>query len=60
MGAEYWNHEAKKMLGAFKKNSYAEGLLTVIEDIGLALQHHFPYDHQGDKNELPDDIVFGK
>lgn len=60
MGADYWNAEAAKMLDAFKKESYAEGLVTVVKDIGEALKTHFPYDRLQDKNELPDDIIFGK
>jgi uncharacterized membrane protein len=60
MGADYWNKEAAKMLAAFKKESYAEGLVTVVKDIGEALKTHFPFDHKEDKNELPDDIIFGK
>lgn len=59
MGAAYWNEEAAKMLKAFKTESYAEGIVTIIDDIGHALQDHFPYDRKGDKNELPDNIVFG-
>ena len=59
MGAEYWDAEAAKMLTAFKKESYADGLLTVVRDIGEALKTHFPYNHTEDKNELPDDIIFG-
>jgi uncharacterized membrane protein len=33
--------------------------VNVIGDIGQALKQAFPYDFKGDKNELPDDIVFG-
>ena len=60
LGPEYWNREAGLMLQAFRKESYAGGLVKVVSDIGEALHQHFPYDHKGDKNELPDDIVFGK
>lgn len=60
MGAEYWNKEAGKMLASFAQQDYVDGLVTIIHDIGEALQSHFPYDQKGDKNELPDDIVFGK
>ncbi|CAN5807874.1 TPM domain-containing protein [soil metagenome] len=60
LGSEYWNKEASLMVQEFKKESYATGLVTVISDIGKALHQHFPYDYKGDKNELPDDIVFGK
>jgi len=59
LGAKYWNEEAKKMLMAFKSDSHAKGIANVIEDIGDALHQHFPYDKSEDKNELPDDIVFG-
>lgn len=60
VGREYWNREANEMLHAFKQENYARGLVTVIADIGEALHEHFPYDPATDKNELPDDIVFGK
>jgi len=60
MGDAYWNEEATKMLSAFKKESYAEGIVTIIGDIGEALCSHFPYITKGDKNELPDEIIFGK
>ena len=59
MGEKYWNEEAAKMLNAFKNESYADGLVSVINDIGEALKDHFPYGKKGDKNELPDDIIFG-
>lgn len=59
MGADYWHAEANKMLEEFSRENYVDGLVKVIGDIGQALQQTFPYDHKGDKNELPDDIVFG-
>ena len=58
-GKEFWNEAVKKMLSHFNKENYAQGIVEVIEQIGAALSHHFPYD-AADKNELPDDIVFGK
>jgi uncharacterized membrane protein len=59
-GSEYWNTEVKKMISSFNKENYAEGIQTVVEDIGEALTQHFPFNNATDKNELPDDIVFGK
>jgi uncharacterized membrane protein len=59
-GKEFWNNSVAIMLKEFKKENYAEGLVEVIQKIGHALQTHFPYDATTDKNELPDDIVFGK
>jgi uncharacterized membrane protein len=60
MGKDYWNVEAKKMLHAFSHHDHIDGIVSVINNIGEALHQHFPYDRGVDKNELPDDIVFGK
>ena len=59
-GKEFWNNAVTIMLKEFRKENYAEGLAEVIQKIGHSLQTHFPYDAATDKNELPDDIVFGK
>jgi len=58
-GKEYWEEQVAKMIYFFNKNDYAEGIATVVEEVGEALHKHFPYDKQNDINELPDDIVFG-
>ena len=60
LGNEYWSTEVKKMIGNFNKENYAEGISEVVGDIGEALTQLFPYNNDTDKNELPDDIVFGK
>jgi len=59
-GKEFWDNAVAIMLKEFRKENYAEGLAEVIQKIGHSLQTHFPYDGATDKNELPDDIVFGK
>lgn len=59
LGNEYWNQEVHTMLKAFNANHFAEGIITIIRDIGKALHEKFPYERATDKNELPDDIVFG-
>lgn len=59
-GQQFWNNEVKLMLTHFNKNNYASGIETVVREIGEALHQHFPYNGETDKNELPDDIVFGK
>ncbi len=59
-GKDFWNIAVKQMLTKFNRENYAEGIIDVVEKIGDALAHHFPYDANIDKNELPDDIVFGK
>src|SRR6187200_170882 len=60
VGNEYWNTEVKKMITNFNRDNYAEGISEVVKDIGEALTKHFPYNNDTDKNELPDEIVFGK
>lgn len=60
VGEIFWKKEVIGMITHFRENHYADALLHVISDIGEALYIHFPYDRQSDKNELPDDIVFGK
>jgi uncharacterized membrane protein len=59
VGSEFWKQEVQKMISSFNRENYVEGIVQVIRDIGEALQSHFPYDKSTDKNELPDDIVFG-
>jgi uncharacterized membrane protein len=60
VGDEYWAREVAAMLGAFNHDHIAEGIARCISDIGEALHEHFPYNREIDKNELPDDIVFGR
>lgn len=60
VGQQYWEEEVAKMIREFKSEHVIEGICQVIADIGAALRHHFPYDSETDKNELPDEIVFGK
>jgi len=59
-GADFWKNEVRLMLTHFNKENYADGIATVVKEIGDALHTHFPYDGTTDKNELPDEIVFGK
>ena len=60
VGNEYWANEVIKMITAFNRDNFAEGIRQCVLNIGEALCTHFPYDKNTDKNELPDDIVFGK
>jgi uncharacterized membrane protein len=59
VGQEFWNREVATMREHFKKAQPAEAIIHVIKDVGDALHTFFPYDRDTDKNELPDDIVFG-
>lgn len=59
VGYEYWRKEVNTMIQEFKSEHVVDGICQVVTDIGEALQQFFPYDKETDKNELPDDIVFG-
>jgi uncharacterized membrane protein len=59
VGQEFWNREAGLMLQHFRKSNPVDAIISVVKDVGIALHQHFPYDRGTDKNELPDDIVFG-
>lgn len=60
VGQKYWEDEVRKMLEQFKEHHLAEGIIRCISDISEALHQYFPYDKDTDKNELPDEIIFGK
>lgn len=60
VGTEYWNSIVKQMLSHFKQDDMVGGICTCVTKIGEALYSHFPYNEKTDKNELPDEIVFGK
>jgi len=60
VGEKFWQEEVGAMYKHFKANHIADAIAQVITDVGQALHQHFPYTKATDKNELPDDIVFGK
>ena len=60
VGADYWNNEVKNMIAQFSKENISNGIEQCIQDIGQTLKEKFPYEATTDKNELPDNIVFGK
>lgn len=59
VGQDYWNSTIQQLATQFKNGQITNGIVEAIHDIGNKLQTHFPY-LDGDKNELPDEIVFGK
>ena len=58
-GADYWNAAVKKMISQFTKDNMSNGIEQCIRQIGETLKEKFPYSATDDKNELPDEIVFG-
>jgi uncharacterized membrane protein len=59
-GATYWNNAVKEMVTNISAQHITEGIVHCIHQIGQALKEKFPFDRVTDKNELPDEIVFGK
>lgn len=60
LGKEYWDNAVKEMLSQFTKDNISNGIEQCVRMIGEALKEKFPYLPGTDKNELPDEIVFGK
>jgi uncharacterized membrane protein len=60
VGDEFWNEAVKHILSQFNAAQFCNGIVNIITKVGEALHKYFPYNPQTDKNELPDDIVFGK
>ena len=60
VGAKYWEDVVNKMLLHFRQEKLVDGIKHGIQDLGKALEYYFPYNKDTDKNELPDEIVFGK
>lgn len=60
VGAEYWNKAVKDMIAEFSGEHIVNGIEQCILQIGQTLKETFPYVSATDKNELPDDLVFGK
>lgn len=56
---DFWHLQSRKLVQGFYEKKYAESLISCIHDVGAELKKHFPF-HGEKKNELPDEIVFGK
>lgn len=59
-GTALWEHAAATLQSHIRSGNVTEGLCACITGIGDALAQHFPPDASINKNELPDEIVFGK
>ena len=60
VGNEFWQKQVSVMKQHFVQEQPSEAIENVVTDIGKALHTHFPFNKDIDKNELPDDIIFGK
>lgn len=55
----FWQKQVNSLGYHFYNKQYKSGILKCVHDVGEMLQKHFP--HNGEKkNELPDEIIFGK
>jgi uncharacterized membrane protein len=55
--ADFWDSTKEDMLEHFKLGDLVEGIVTGLQIAGENLQKYFPH-HNGDANELSDDIAF--
>jgi len=60
VGTAFWNNQIAQMISHFKENNLTDGIVKCIAEVGSVLVEKFPYNSSEDKNELPDDIIFGK
>ena len=56
---DFWHSIKHQMQNYFTEGNFLKGLTIGIKMSGDALKKYFPY-NKNDKNELSDDIVFGK
>ncbi|MBX9448235.1 MAG: TPM domain-containing protein [Taibaiella sp.] len=59
-GQQYWEEEFEVFRQHLSHGEVVEGIEHVVGDIGYSLAEYFPYVPGTDKNELPDEIVFGQ
>jgi uncharacterized membrane protein len=59
-GQKFWESAAQKLKEQLSAKQYKEGLCNCIDELARVLAIAFPYDPAINKNELPDEIVFGK
>lgn len=60
VGQQFWDSVAAAVSEKFRDGDFTGGLVRGIEKVGEQLATHFPFDPTTDKNELPDDVDFGK
>jgi uncharacterized membrane protein len=59
-GPVFWETAARVLRQYLREDKIGDGIAACIDSLGTALATHFPYDPAVQKNELPDEIVFGK
>ena len=59
-GPEFWASAAAHLVEKLKQGRVGEAICDCIDELSHAMARHFPFDPAITKNELPDEIVFGK
>jgi len=59
LGSDYWTKQVSLISSAFNQSNYTLGLCQCIHEVGKALEMHFPYQGDADKNELDNEVLFG-
>jgi uncharacterized membrane protein len=60
VGQEFWESVARCLSERFRKGEFTEGLLEAIATAGESLARHFPYEEGRDRNELGNEVDFGR
>jgi uncharacterized membrane protein len=53
---DFWNSTKNLVIEKFKEGKYKEGLVSGILEAGEQLKKYFPYNNEGDTNELSNEI----
>ena len=60
VGQAFWDAIAAAMSERFKAGDFTGGLVLGIREAGAQLAEHFPHQGDRDRNELTDDVDFGR
>ncbi len=60
VGQEFWDAVAAAMSARFKAGDFTGGLVLGITEAGRQLAEHFPHQGERDRNELADDVDYGR
>ncbi|MBW6490279.1 MAG: TPM domain-containing protein [Lentimicrobium sp.] len=55
---DFWESTKSLIINHFREGKFTEGVVAGIQEAGLQLKKHFPFQSE-DKNELSDEISFG-
>ena len=56
---DFWNSTKDVVIEKFKEGQYKDGLIKGILEAGEQLKKYFPYNHDGDMDELSNEISRG-